>query len=345
MPWVVPKHSRNQVNRAGQTLCTETPNTYEYKRATVVLSNWRSCHAYPVNTFQATLRSKLEKIDPKAIVAQRLKRTPSIVSKLKRFKGMQLARMQDIGGLRAVVNNLQMVRQVEKSYKNSRFKHNLVTERDYIKNPKDTGYRSVHMIYRYSNKIAPAYDGLLLELQIRTRLQHAWATAVETMGTFLNHALKSSEGPEQWLDFFSLAGSAFAHLEGCTPIPGYTHFSKQQTFKKALWVAHKLDVRDRLEAFTLAVNEISDDKHRGSYHLIVLDPNERTVRITTYGRGRLEKADHDYSLQESRILEGEEIQVVLVSAGNIDNLRRAYPNYFLDTREFIKHMNKIEKLV
>ncbi len=45
---------------------------------------------------------------------------------------------------------------------------------------------------------------LLIELQLRTRLQHEWATAVETMGTFLQSSLKSSQGPEEWLDFFSL---------------------------------------------------------------------------------------------------------------------------------------------
>lgn len=345
MAWPIPKHSRNQVNRAGQALCSELSDSQAYRRATAVLNNWRSCHGYPVNTFQATLRDKLEKIDPNAIVAQRLKRTPSIVSKLKRFDGMKLARMQDIGGLRAVVTNLKMVRQLEANYKNSRFKHDLVTERDYIKNPKDSGYRSVHMVYRYQNPNAPAYNGLLLELQLRTRLQHAWATAVETMGTFLNHALKSSEGPEQWLDFFSISGSAFAHLEGGTPVHGYTHLSQQQTFQKVIDDSRTLDVRERLGAFAVAVNAISDDKHKGSYHLIVLNPTDKTVRIQTYGRGRLNEANHDYTREEFRIRKGEEIQVVLVSAGPIAELRRAYPNYFLDTREFIKHMNRIERKV
>ena len=75
---------------------------------------------------------------------------------------MQLARMQDIGGLRAVVGTLKMVRELEDNYKRSRFKHELVTDRDYIENPKSSGYRSVHMIYRYRSEIAPAYDGLLL---------------------------------------------------------------------------------------------------------------------------------------------------------------------------------------
>lgn len=35
------------------------------------------------------------------------------------------------------------------------------------------------------------------------------------------------------------------------------------------------------------------------------------------------------------------VQVVLVSAGSIESLKRAYPNYFLDTHEFLKQLDKI----
>lgn len=342
MTGITPRYSRSQVNRAGRTLCESVIDRQQYRRAVAILNNWRSSHSYPVNTFQATLRAKLDKIDSKALVAQRLKRTPSIISKLQRLKGMQLSRMQDVGGLRAVVSTLAMVRELQESYKNSRFKHELIAERDYIETPKNSGYRSVHMIYRYQNINAPAYNGLLLELQIRTRLQHAWATAVETMGTFLDYALKSSEGPEKWLEFFSLAGSAFAYLEGCIPVEKHAHLSKEQMYEKVTSDSYALDVRNRLEAYALAVDAITADDHRGSYHLIVLDPLKRQVNIKTYGRRRLGQANKDYTREEYRIRDGESIQVVLVSAGPIDTLRRAYPNYFLDTREFIKHVNRIE---
>src|SRR5207245_5775536 len=137
-----------------------------------VLSNWRGCHGYPINTFQATLRDKLKRLGMnEAFVAQRLKRTPSIIAKLKRFDTMQLARMQDIGGLRAVVMTVPDVRQLQEDYKKSNFKHEL-SEKDYITEPKSDGYRSVHLVFRYKNERAPAYDGLSIELQIRTKLQH-----------------------------------------------------------------------------------------------------------------------------------------------------------------------------
>jgi len=61
---------------------------------------------------------------------------------------------------------------------------------------------------------------MCIEIQIRTLLQHAWATAVETVGTFINMPLKSSLGDEGWLRFFALMGSAMAIAEGKSTVPG-----------------------------------------------------------------------------------------------------------------------------
>jgi len=56
-------------------------------------------------------------------------------------------------------------------------------------------------------------------MQIRSQLQHAWATAVETVGTFLQQALKSSQGDEGWQRFFALMGNAMAMRERRPPVP------------------------------------------------------------------------------------------------------------------------------
>jgi putative GTP pyrophosphokinase len=148
MGWPTPKFSKSQVNRAGEILTSALRSKGISKYFGVdkwlwsfdVLSNWRACHGYPTNTFQATLRQKLKKIDPDALVAQRLKRMPSILKKLQRFPGMNLSRMQDIGGLRAVVGSMDQLEILYQNYKGSRFTHSLISEYDYINNPKESGY-------------------------------------------------------------------------------------------------------------------------------------------------------------------------------------------------------------
>lgn len=345
MAWVKPLYSRKQVAKAGNVLKSDDPEHPEYSWAVDVLTNWRSIHGYPINTFQATLREKLYKIDGDALVAQRLKRAPSIISKLRRFDSMQMHRMNDIAGLRAVVKDISAVRALEHSYLSGRLTHELSGSKDYIAMPKDTGYRGIHLIYRYKNQKVPEYDGLYVELQIRTKLQHAWATAVETMGTFLNHALKSSEGPEEWLQFFSLAGSAIARLEGCEPVPGYEYLDKLQTFREFVSESARLNVEDRLNAFAVAADAIHTDHVSGSYHLITLNAVEKNVSIQSFGRRRLGQANEEYSRIEKEIVDGAPLQVVLVASGSLDLLRKAYPNYFLDTHEFIKQIRRIKRFV
>lgn len=128
-------------------------------------------------------------------------------------------------------------------------------------------------------------------------------------------------------------------------MPGYEELGKEETYIATVEEARQLNVRDRLQAFSIAAECIHSDKRQGSYHLILLDPEERTVTLQTFSQSELDYATHTYSKLEERIAQGEDLQAVLVSAGHIDNLRRAYPNYFLDTREFIRHLSKLERQV
>lgn len=215
------KFSKNQINKAGEILKDrENYDDVKIIWAEDVLTFWRTLHGYPINTFQATLRDKIKLLNKEALVAQRLKRAPSIISKLQRNENMLLSRMQDISGVRAVLKTIKDIRELEENYKKSKFKHELTGGKDYIQEPKSSEYRGIHLIYKYVNPTIESANGLKIELQIRTKLQHTWATAVETMGTFLDYSLKSSEGPQRWLDFFSMTSSAFAFFEKSEPVPG-----------------------------------------------------------------------------------------------------------------------------
>src|SRR5690606_36008605 len=144
----------------------------------------RSIHGHPLNTFQTTLRIKGRQIDPDIIVAQPVKRLSSIETKLARFPTMTLSQMQDIAGCRRVVSTATDVQALVQSYLNSDLKHKLHTLENYIENPKETGYRGVHFIYRYFSDKIDTYNSLKIEMQLRSQIQHAWATAVEIAGIF-----------------------------------------------------------------------------------------------------------------------------------------------------------------
>jgi hypothetical protein len=341
--WPKPTYAKSHVNKAGKVVLDHKPGSDDSLKAFEIIEHWRSCHGYPVNTFQATLRDKLKRVDSNALVSQRLKRMLSILNKLHRFPSMNLSRMQDFGGLRAVVGSLQKLRALEANYKNSRFKHELVSCKDYVLHPKQSGYRSIHLVYRYNNPKAPEYNGLFVELQIRTKLQHAWATAVETMGTFLGQALKSSEGEEDWLNYFSLCSAAFSHLESSPTHQDFANKTAKTIYRGLLSQTKILQVADKLKGYSVAANNITVRNRRGAYHLILLKFKERRVSIQSYAKRNLEKATEDYALLEKRIVKGESMHAVLVSADSIKSLRQAYPSYFLDTKEFVKYFSKVSR--
>lgn len=335
MAWTVPQHSKSEVDRAGRTLASSEASAGEMQAALGVINNWRASHSFPLNTFQVSLRTKARRIDEQALIAQRIKRLSSIELKLSRFPTMKVSQMQDIGGCRAVLRNIAQVRELEDSYKDSSIKHKLLRADDYISAPKSSGYRGVHLIYRYFSDRSDSYNGLLIEIQMRSLLQHAWATAVETVGTFLKQSLKSSQGHDEWLRFFVVMSSAIALRERAPTVPG-TSVKRDEVRSELRALAKLLDVRRRLQAYGDTLKALEDEGATdGQYFLMALDPKADTITIRSYRRSDLEMAAKDYLEVERSLDESTGAEAVLVSVDSIAALKKAYPNYFLDTRAFL----------
>jgi hypothetical protein len=109
MAWAKPLYSRTRVTNAGFEYIDPATTPEEREIALAVINNWRTSHHYPLNTLQIYLRRQARQYDDDPTVAQRIKRLPSIRHKLERFNGMELARMQDIGGCRAVLSSVAAV--------------------------------------------------------------------------------------------------------------------------------------------------------------------------------------------------------------------------------------------
>lgn len=342
MAWVEPAFSRAQVDAAGRVLTTapiEASDQFDEEFA--VLGNWRASHSFPLNTFQTNLRFKARQVYPSALVAQRLKRVPSILFKLQRFPRMRLTQMQDIGGCRAIVRTVGQVNRLVESYLSTRALHEFVNLKDYIEEPKDSGYRGYHLVYRYRSNSNPSYQSLLVEIQLRTRVQHAWATAVETVGTFVRQALKASKGEPQWIRFFQLASSAFSELEYCPHVPGTPEdFTALRRELSAL--ARDLDVRTVLSAYGTALRESREARRMGDhYFLLSLQPRQKELSVRAYSRDQLAKATADYLEEELRLDVSCGEEAVLVAVESLDALRRSYPNYFLDSQVFLAQLEKV----
>jgi hypothetical protein len=309
----------------------------ERDKALEIINNWRSSHAYPLQVTKMTLLNRARKVDGNALIAQRLKRLSSIDAKLRRFADMRLSRMHDIGGCRAVLRSAgdvdALVRVYEESAaKNPNARSELVRKYDYVGQPKTDGYRSVHLVYKYRSLATrhAVYNGLRMEIQIRSKLQHAWATAVETVSTFTGQALKSNVGDESWKRFFVLMGSAIASREKRPVVPGTPAGSQLIAELRAL--AQELQIETVLRGWGKTVQVLAEQTTDAYAFLVILNPITRSVEVKGFRSTEMTQATEEYlSVETGR----PEVQAVLVSVDSLAALRKAYPNYYLDTDAFI----------
>ena len=219
-----------------------------------------------------------------------------------------------------------------KRYHDSSFRHQLVDEKDYIAEPRNSGYRSHHLIYKYYSDKKDTYNGLKIEVQIRSRLQHCWATAVETVGTFLQQSLKSSEGEDDWLRFFALMSNEIAMREKSPLVPG-TPTDPRELKEEIQHYADDLDVASRLQGYSLALRISVRPGLKGSRYFL-MEQDEKEIRVTGYKTWQLDLATEAYyaAEQQASKVGGD---AVLVSVDSVKALRNAFPNYYRDTSRFL----------
>lgn len=339
MKSAVLEYSKTKIDRAGELLKNRVGSADETANALETLSNWRAYHAMPLDTFAKVLKERIQKISDNAVVAQRLKRTPSILLKLSNHKTMRLSTMQDIGGLRAILNTTEEVYELLDLYKKSKSKHLLFSLDDYIKTPKKDGYRSIHLVYKLART-----PNLFLEIQLRSQLQHIWATGVEVFGTLQNSSFKSGQGSRKWLDFFSLLSSVFAIKENRPPLKEHSKFSKSDLVTQAQKAIQELHVIENLSVYTAVYKTILKNTvkgRKGHYSIILLNSRENTISIETYGASQFDVAAQAYLDFERKHFEDKQINVVLVNTGDIKKLELSYPNYFMDTKTLIQNLSLI----
>jgi ppGpp synthetase/RelA/SpoT-type nucleotidyltranferase len=332
MTWAQLQYTKKEVNEAGYNLIHSRYGSKEFDKAVEITDNFRASHAFPLNTLQTNLRRHSNIVDPECVIAQRLKRISSIYAKLKRLGKMKLWDMQDIGGCRTITHTVGNVNQIVNDIKSSSIRHILSHQDNYISEPRDSGYRGRHLIYRYISDRSNEYNGLKIEIQVRTLYQHYWATAVETVDAFTKQALKASMGQKEWTRFFQIMGTEMAYLEDAPPVPK-TPINRIKLLKELRYYAELLNVQRTLKAFTMAL-KVPESVTESKYFLLSLDANAETLNIFGYSSRELSKASDEYSKLEKEIREKGKSDAVLVSVDSMHNLQRAYPNYFADTSKF-----------
>lgn len=121
---------------------------------------------------------KRNEYSPIEFVTGRVKEVSSILEKANKFQipvnriGYEL---EDIAGLRIMcqfVDDIDRVVEILRERKDMQ----ILYEKDYVRNVKQSGYRSYHMIIKYPVNMASGNIEILAEFQIRTLAMNFWAT-------------------------------------------------------------------------------------------------------------------------------------------------------------------------
>lgn len=342
------EYSGKQVVRAGEalkgTIDWSDDHRDEQLRVFRIANNWRESHAYPMYRMRHQLRGRMRSARIDGITVARLKRMPSIRRKLRR-QPQKLNQIQDLGGCRAVVPSILDARRLVQDVRDN-YRHEFNYEDDYIGNPKVGGYRSHHLIYKYTGDGADeVFNGRRIEMQIRTRLQHCWATAVEAVGLVRQEDMKGGEGDSDWLRLFELMSAEFAMAEQCPEPERISSHSERVREIKDL--ERKLLALSTLENLRQAVKftdtYVYYPTEQPKCFRIDYDHAKQEVRVTPHTVPRtLIQAYEDVEMTDSQSGNGN-INTVFVDADRIEVLKEAYPNYFGDVQLFCRNLEEITR--
>ncbi len=219
--------SKTQIDKAGRRLAgLANHGNMNLAEAEQIVHGFRVAHGQALRSARAGLESSISALGYRAEITNRTKRTSSIVDKLERLPSMRLSSMGDIGGCRAVLPSLAAVHEVGQRLRRNAIRRNAKPPRiiDYVTNPRPTGYRAVHLI--------TPYQGLNIEVQLRTPRQHWWAQWMEDMGLKSEEYRSDQIGPGV-ADFYRWA-SDWGYEEDAGMKPSGSQMERLASFRDRL---------------------------------------------------------------------------------------------------------------
>lgn len=254
----------------------------------------------------------------------------TIFDKLRRIPNMQLSRMDDVAGCRLIFRNIKELNKFRSTFHKAKFKHkrrNTPDKYDYITHPKDTGYRGIHDVYEYdvNSESGKSLAGLYIEIQYRTLVQHAWATAVEVVGFITESQPKFQQGDKRYEHAMALASELLARAHEGLRGP-YPEKSDRELLEEFLKIDKELALLQTLRGLNQAKSEVSEKKNT---ILIFSDKGELEVKSFRDATDALRAL---FDLEEKM----PHNDIVLVRADSSDEVRLAFRNYFSDAREFVR---------
>ncbi len=322
--------SKTRIDKAGRLLSTPPdPLTEEYLELEDVFDSYRKTFLPKLTELTSQIQFWLTNNGEHYYIAQRLKRKPQILRKLRRLS-VRLTQLQDIGGCRIIVRSNRQVDAL-KEYIEKRISEtehlNLVRATDYRPRGRDdSGYRAVHLIIENKEKV--------IELQIRSMIQHYWAESIERTSVIYGSHLKEQEGDPAVISYFKSLSDIFYELEAGRQPSGQAQVELDTLRRQAEEIIEASGKGRVLGAFvnddimrTLAEKERSSAKGINNW-IFVFDWNSGTFITWDIVSRDPDQAADTYSKYERQYPAEEQLEVVLIGSSDVSTVRRTHSHYF-----------------
>lgn len=136
------------------------------------------CVVMRIDTIKNESQAKGEHVSVRS-VSTRIKEPQSIIKKLKK-KGVPLSihsicnNLNDVAGVRIICKYISDVYKIKDILLGEKHME-LIEEKDYIRNPKPNGYRSLHLVVNVPVLLQKGVKMVRCEIQLRTTAMDSWA--------------------------------------------------------------------------------------------------------------------------------------------------------------------------
>lgn len=331
------KISKSKIDRAGVIL-SDTSRKYDEVSLEMdyIFEEYRKSHLEPLTRLTLELQGWMRSFGGGYFIAQRLKRRPQILRKLRRLS-VRLTQLQDIGGCRIIVDSNadvgRLVNYIRGNLQDSGFAK-VLRETDYRELGRDdTGYRAFHFVLEKS--------GAKLELQVRSRIQHYWSESIERTSVIYGKRLKEKEGDPEVIDYFKVFSNALHSIEIEHDIPRHAEIDLERRRLLAeaiiLQASAGRSLGGHVNSDIVRTMADKESKSRASLNnwILVFDWNDGNfVFWDVVGRDPNE-AISAYSRYEIAYPEEDKYEVVLIGTSDISTVPTTHSHYF-----GIEHHNK-----
>ena len=231
--------TKSQVDRLGDRLREGDINDDDLR----LLDSYRRSFSDAYELVVGQIRDKLG-LEP---TGRRAKSTKSIIEKLDR-ESIRLSQMQDIAGCRVVVSDIAAQDSVVSNLKDLFARSVVFDRRDYPSH----GYRAVHVIVDS--------EGRLIEIQVRTALQHLWAEVSEKLSDVVDPTIKYGGGRGDILLFLMTASDEIILVES----------SENELNQILTSVSQRGDMSDEMKHKMAVANDLLSSRKRNVVKLLDL---------------------------------------------------------------------------